>query len=87
MPLSLILILLLIFFFVDITDIRYIVNYDYPHQTEDYVHRIGRTGRSNKTGTAYTFFNSDNPKTVNTRNPHLDAYFVKTRLIKRFFPF
>ncbi|VDL61656.1 unnamed protein product [Hymenolepis diminuta] len=54
----------MILFFIDITDIRYIVNYDYPHQTEDYVHRIGRTGRSNKTGTAYTFFNSDNPKTA-----------------------
>ncbi|VDM16664.1 unnamed protein product [Hydatigera taeniaeformis] len=48
----------------DITDIRYIVNYDYPTHAEDYVHRIGRTGRSDKKGTAYTFFNNDNPKTA-----------------------
>ncbi|KAH9284910.1 putative ATP-dependent RNA helicase DDX17 [Echinococcus granulosus] len=48
----------------DITDIRYIVNYDYPTHAEDYVHRIGRTGRSDRKGTAYTFFNNDNPKTA-----------------------
>ena len=32
------------------------INLDYPNNSEDYVHRIGRTGRSNNTGTAYTFF-------------------------------
>uniref|UniRef100_A0A182S6E7 Helicase C-terminal domain-containing protein n=1 Tax=Anopheles maculatus TaxID=74869 RepID=A0A182S6E7_9DIPT len=36
--------------------IKVVINYDYPQQTEDYVHRIGRTGRSNATGEAYTFF-------------------------------
>ncbi|KAF6770031.1 hypothetical protein AHF37_11548 [Paragonimus kellicotti] len=46
----------------DIDDIRYIVNYDYPAQTEDYIHRIGRTGRSDKKGTAYTFFNGKQPR-------------------------
>ncbi|KAF6777971.1 hypothetical protein AHF37_02685 [Paragonimus kellicotti] len=48
----------------DIDDIRYIVNYDYPAQTEDYIHRIGRTGRSDKKGTAYTFFNGKQPRLV-----------------------
>ncbi|CAL8106988.1 unnamed protein product [Calicophoron daubneyi] len=46
----------------DIDDIRYIVNYDYPSQTEDYIHRIGRTGRIDKKGTAYTFFNANQPQ-------------------------
>ncbi|GAA35819.2 probable ATP-dependent RNA helicase DDX17 [Clonorchis sinensis] len=46
----------------DINDIRYIVNYDYPSQTEDYIHRIGRTGRSDKKGTAYTFFTAKHPR-------------------------
>ncbi|CAH8562645.1 unnamed protein product [Dicrocoelium dendriticum] len=46
----------------DIENIRYIVNYDYPSQTEDYIHRIGRTGRSDKKGTAYTFFNAKQPR-------------------------
>ena len=40
----------------DVDGIKVVINYDYPQQTEDYVHRIGRTGRSNATGVAYTFF-------------------------------
>lgn len=43
-------------------DVKFVINYDYPSCSEDYVHRIGRTGRSDKTGTAYTFFTADNCK-------------------------
>jgi ATP-dependent RNA helicase DeaD len=39
----------------DITDISHVVNYDMPDNTEEYVHRIGRTGRAGKTGVAITF--------------------------------
>lgn len=35
----------------DITDIEYVINYDCPMAMEDYIHRIGRTGRANKKGT------------------------------------
>ena len=41
------------------------INYDFPHVSEDYIHRIGRTGRSNQTGTAYTFFTRKNSKQAN----------------------
>lgn len=44
----------------DIDDIAYVVNYDFPNQVEDYIHRIGRTARSNKTGTSLTFFTEKN---------------------------
>ena len=40
----------------DISDIKFVVNYDYPSSAEDYIHRIGRTARANGTGTSYTFF-------------------------------
>ncbi|MCD9641168.1 hypothetical protein HAX54_027114, partial [Datura stramonium] len=40
----------------DVKDIRVVVNYDFPTGIEDYVHRIGRTGRAGATGEAYTFF-------------------------------
>ncbi|GBM40032.1 putative ATP-dependent RNA helicase DDX17 [Araneus ventricosus] len=40
----------------DVDDIKYVINVDYPNSSEDYVHRIGRTARSNNSGTAYTFF-------------------------------
>jgi superfamily II DNA/RNA helicase len=42
---------------IDIDDISLIINFDVPRQVEDYVHRIGRTGRYDKTGTAITFVN------------------------------
>ena len=44
----------------DVDDIKFVINYDYPNNSEDYVHRIGRTGRRDKKGTAYTFFTSQN---------------------------
>uniref|UniRef100_A0A5B6Z9C4 RNA helicase n=1 Tax=Davidia involucrata TaxID=16924 RepID=A0A5B6Z9C4_DAVIN len=40
----------------DVKDIRVVINYDFPTGIEDYVHRIGRTGRAGATGVAYTFF-------------------------------
>jgi len=40
----------------DVDDIEIVVNYDFPSQVEDYVHRIGRTARRGNTGTSYTFF-------------------------------
>lgn len=44
----------------DVKDIKYVVNFDFPNSVEDYVHRIGRTGRAKSTGTAYTFFTPEN---------------------------
>lgn len=43
----------------DVKDIRYVINYDFPNAIEDYVHRIGRTGRAGATGSSYTFFTQD----------------------------
>lgn len=48
--------------FTDVDDIKFVINFDYPATSEDYVHRIGRTARSNNTGTAYTFFTPANMK-------------------------
>ena len=43
----------------DISGISHVINYDVPAQVEDYVHRIGRTGRAAQTGDAYTFMSPD----------------------------
>ena len=40
---------------IDIDDIRIVINYDVPHDAEDYVHRIGRTARADRDGQAITF--------------------------------
>ncbi|HEX2717667.1 MAG TPA: DEAD/DEAH box helicase, partial [Gemmatimonadaceae bacterium] len=43
----------------DISGITHVINYDVPQQPEDYVHRIGRTGRAASTGDAFTFMSPD----------------------------
>ena len=48
----------------DISGITHVINYDVPQQPEDYVHRIGRTGRAAQTGDAYTFMAPDEIGTV-----------------------
>jgi len=47
---------------VDVKDVKCVVNYDMPGTAEDYVHRIGRTGRAGAVGTAYSFFTSANAR-------------------------
>lgn len=62
----------------DIKDIRVVINYDFPTGIEDYVHRIGRTGRAGATGVSYTFFSeqdwkyaSDLVKVLEGANQHV----------------
>ena len=40
---------------IDVSDITHVINYSLPQTYDDYVHRIGRTGRAGKTGQALTF--------------------------------
>jgi len=44
----------------DIASVRHVINYDLPHDIDDYVHRIGRTGRCGNDGFATAFFNEKN---------------------------
>ncbi len=48
------------FIYTDVKDIKYVINYDLPNQIEDYVHRIGRTGRAGASGIAYSLFAKKN---------------------------
>ena len=48
----------------DISDMPCVINYDVPTHAEDYVHRIGRTGRAGKTGRAFTLVTEDEAKYV-----------------------
>jgi ATP-dependent RNA helicase RhlE len=50
----------------DISGISHVINYDVPTQPEDYIHRIGRTGRAAATGDAYTFMSTDEIAMVRT---------------------
>lgn len=46
----------------DVKDIKYVINYDFPKAMDTYIHRIGRTGRAGAKGTAYSFFTADSAK-------------------------
>jgi len=61
---------------IDIDHLPNVVNFDLPHVSEDYVHRIGRTGRAGATGTAASFVTVDDVKLL----------FTIERLIKQLIP-
>ncbi len=47
---------------IDVDDIKMVINYDLPANIEDYVHRIGRTGRRGRSGVAVSFFTDEDAK-------------------------
>ncbi len=44
----------------DISNVKFVVNFDLPTDIDEYVHRIGRTGRAGNSGEAISFFNEKN---------------------------
>lgn len=57
---------------IDIPNVEYVVNYDLPDVPENYVHRVGRTGRGTKRGIAISFCSSEEKETLNTIESFLD---------------
>jgi ATP-dependent RNA helicase DDX41 len=55
----------------DFPDVQHVINYDMPKEIENYVHRIGRTGRCGKTGLATTFINKVSAETTLLDLKHL----------------
>ena len=55
----------------DFPNIQHVINYDLPDEIENYVHRIGRTGRSGKTGVATTFINKAQEESILLDLKHL----------------
>ena len=66
---------------IDIEDIGLVINYDVPHDPEDYIHRIGRTGRATATGAAITFVSEDEQGKF-----HLIEKFIEREIPKRALP-
>ena len=62
---------------IDIDDIRLVINYDVPHDCEDYVHRIGRTARANNDGCAITFVSEKEQTQFKTLEDFLERNIYK----------
>ena len=65
---------------IDIDDIRMVINYDVPHDAEDYVHRIGRTARADRDGVAITLVNPDDILSFQQIEHFLEKEVIKTPL-------
>jgi ATP-dependent RNA helicase RhlB len=59
---------------IHVDDIEYVINFDFPYEAEDYVHRIGRTGRAGNTGIAISFADQDESFAI----PEIEAYIKET---------
>jgi len=58
---------------IDVSSVSHVINYDMPDSTDDYIHRIGRTGRVNKSGDALTFVTRDDAEKIAALERILEA--------------
>ena len=64
----------------DISGISHVVNYDVPRNPENYVHRIGRTGRANTEGDALTLFSADAGDAIRAIEAYIDQPIERVKL-------
>ncbi len=69
---------------IDIKGIELVINYEVPHDAEDYVHRIGRTARADRTGEAITFINPSQVRDFMDIEKLIEKEVPKLNLPKRF---
>ena len=69
---------------IDIKGIEIVINYEVPHDEEDYVHRIGRTARADRTGEAITFINPKQVKNFKDIEKLIEKEVPKLELPKGF---
>jgi ATP-dependent RNA helicase RhlE len=65
---------------IDVLSISHVINYDMPESTDDYIHRIGRTGRVDKSGDALTFVTDADAGKIRALEQLLDAPLARMKL-------
>lgn len=65
---------------IDVADISHVINYDVPEKPEDYVHRIGRTGRAQAVGDAFTLVTPENANDIRDIQRFIGAKIPELRL-------
>jgi ATP-dependent RNA helicase RhlE len=64
----------------DISGVSHVINYDVPENAEDYVHRIGRTGRAKATGDAFTLVTEDDVRDARSIERYIGATIERKRV-------
>ena len=64
----------------DIADVTHVINFDVPQHPEDYVHRIGRTGRAKATGDAFTIMVAEDAQAVRSIERYIDRTIERVKL-------
>lgn len=62
---------------IDIVELEYVINYELPYQSEDYIHRIGRTGRAGNVGMAISFVSPSEDWLVEAVEKEIDGTIIK----------
>jgi ATP-dependent RNA helicase DeaD len=65
---------------IDVTSISHIINYDLPEDCDDYVHRVGRTGRMGREGVSYTFVTQEQGEALTRIEMRIDRLLVKDQI-------
>ncbi len=65
---------------IDVTNVSHIINYDVPQFSDDYVHRVGRTGRMGREGVAYTFVTLEQGEELTKIEIRIDKLLMKSTI-------
>ena len=65
---------------IDVAGVSHVINYDVPEHPEDYVHRIGRTGRAQKVGDAFTLMNGEELSSLQSIERFIGAKIPRLKL-------
>ena len=65
---------------IDVSGISHIINYDIPELCDDYVHRVGRTGRMGQEGVAYTFVEPDQGEFLTSIEMRIDKLLIRENM-------
>jgi len=69
---------------IDISGINYVINYDLPDDPENYVHRVGRTGRGFEKGQAISFYSPEEKQKLDLIEEFLQTKLIESKLDKAF---
>ena len=68
---------------IDVSEVTHVINFDMPNTVDNYIHRIGRTGRANKNGEAFTFCTSEDEALVK-RVERVLGYKIERKILEGF---